>query len=341
VLKPAVTAVVIPALFAIYFPTCAKPIAPTGSPKQMNLAELWQDPADIASRDLFSGGWGADRAPDPKVVYHYVKRKEEGTNPGVTVVDPEKREWHVKQPPKNDQGAEGPIEVTLSRILWAVGYHQPPEYFLPQFTIVDERQVQPGETTVPPTRVEPGGRFRLEDGSIKKIGTWSWQQNPFVNAQPYQGLLVILMIFNSSDIKNDNNTRYEVHKPPKGDDADVKTWYVVRDLGTALGESGRLKPHRGNPDLFDKAGFVKGVEHGFVRFDYHGWHQDLVKDRITTGDVRWACELLSRLSDRQWADAFRAGGYEPALAQRFISRVHQKIRQGLELPASDIRVTDR
>ncbi len=338
-LKPALT-VALPALFAIYIPTCAEPIKPTVTPQQMNLAELWQEPTDLASRDLYAGAWGSDRAPDPTVVYHYVKRKQEGTNPGVTVVDPLKREWHIKQPPKNAQGAEGPIEVTLSRLLWAVGYHQPPEYFLEQFTMADDNQAQPGEAT-PTTHIEPGGRFRLEDGSIKKLGTWSWEQNPFVNSQPYQGLLVILMMFNSSDIKNDNNTLYEVHKPPSGDDAGVKTWYVVRDLGTALGETGRLAPHRGNPDLFDKLGFVTRVEHGFVKFDYHGWHQDLVKDRITPADVRWACELLSRLNDRQWADAFRAGGYEPALAQRFITRAHQKIRQGLQLEQTAVRVTER
>lgn len=339
-LKPALI-VAFPALVAVYFPTCAAPIKPTIPPEHANLAELWQDPKDIATRDLYGGAWGADRAPNPTVVYHYVKKKEEGTNPGVTVKDPENREWHVKQPPKNNEGAEGPIEVTLSRILWAVGYHQPPEYFLEQFTLADERQAQPGESS-PPIRMEPGGRFRLEDGSIKKIGIWSWQQNPFVNTHPYQGLLVILMMFNSSDIKNDNNTMYEVHKAPSGDDVGVKTWYVVRDLGTALGETGRLTPKRGDPDLFDKIGFVTGVEHGFVKFgDYHGWHQELVKNRITTEDVRWACELLSRLTDRQWADAFRAGGYEPALAQRFITRVHQKIRQGLQLDQTGIRVTER
>ena len=112
------------------------------------------------------------------------------------------REWHVKQPPHNDQGAEGPIEVTLSRVLSAVGYHQPPVYFLPAFSMKDAKGIH----------VEPGGRFRLTDKSIEHVGEWSWQQNPFVGMRPYQGLLVILMMFNSSDIKNENNALYEVKK---------------------------------------------------------------------------------------------------------------------------------
>jgi hypothetical protein len=111
----------------------------------------------------------------------------------------------------------------------------------------------------------------------------------------------------------------------------VQRWYVVRDLGTGLGETARLKPQRGDPDIFERRGFVTGVKDGFVEFDYHGWHQELVTRRITPDDVAWASELLGRLSDRQWTDAFRAGGYGPALADRFIRRLRQKIAEGQHL----------
>jgi hypothetical protein len=322
---------VLPFILAIYIPTCAPAIRPTAQPKDVKMEELWREPTDIATRNLFDGQGGKQRAPDPDAEYKFKERKQQGTNPGVTVTDPEGREWHVKQPPKNNEGAEGPIEVTLSRILWAVGYHQPPEYFLEEFTMVDETGAR---------HPEPGGRFRLEDKKfLKKLGTWSWQQNPFVGTRPYQGLLVILMVFNSSDIKNDNNTLYEVVKPAEGE---PKLWYTVRDLGTALGETGKLTPKRGDPDLFEKHGFVIGMKNGFVRFDYKGWHQELVRDRITPGDVRWGCELLSRLNDSQWSDAFRAGGWGPQLAQRFITRVHQKMREGMQLEgAATTRATER
>jgi len=309
--------VVFPPLLAVYIPTCAQPIRPTVAPKDVRMAELWESPSDLASRNLYDGPWGSSRAPDPKAVYRFVERKKTGTNPGMTVRDPDGRKWHVKQAPQNDEGAEGPIEVALSRLLSAVGYHQPPVYFLSSFTLAD------GETT----HVEGGGRFRLDDKSLKKLDDWSWQQNPFVGTKPYQGLLVILLLFNSSDIKNDNNSMYDFKRP----DGEVERWYVVRDVGTALGETNRFEPKRGDPDLFDRIGFVTGIKNGFVRFDYHGWHQDLVNDRITPADVRWACELLSGLTDTQWADAFRAGGYDPALAQRFIRRAHQKISEGLKL----------
>lgn len=104
----------------------------------VNIAELWERPDDLGSRDLFNGPWGAERAPDPNVTYTFVAPKKGGINPGMTVRDPRGREWKVKQPPTTGRGAEGPIEVVLSRVLAAVGYHQPPVYFLSSFTLDDK-----------------------------------------------------------------------------------------------------------------------------------------------------------------------------------------------------------
>jgi hypothetical protein len=67
-----------------------------------------------------------------------------------------------------------------------------------------------------------------------------------------------------------------------------------------------------------------------VRFDWRGRHDVLVQD-LTPADVRWICERLAALTDAQWGDAFRAGGYAPALAERFIRRMKQKIKEGLAL----------
>ncbi|HMF95634.1 MAG TPA: hypothetical protein VKE96_15135 [Vicinamibacterales bacterium] len=307
-------------VLALYYPFCTAKVKPTMPAWDAPLAELWQSPdgvgaqspsqGPVATRDLFYGPWGPERAPDPGAVYTFVERKQQGTNPGITVRDPHGREWHVKQPPHTDQGAEGPIEVALSRVLSAVGYHQPPVYFLPSLTVKDADG----------THVEPGGRFRLTDKSIKAVDTWSWQQNPFVGTRPYQGLLVILMLFNSSDIKNENNILYEVKEPG----AAPRHWYVVRDLGTALGETGRLAPLRGDPDIFERQPFILGVKDGVVRFNYHGWHQELLRE-IDPLDVAFAVDLLQQLTDQQWRDAFRAGGYQPRVAGRFITQLHQRI----------------
>ena len=320
-------------VLALYYPFCAPKVQSTVSPWEAPLAELWQSPdgvgtdglysGPVATRDLFNGPWGAKNAPDPRAIYTFVERKQHGTNPGITVRDPQGREWHVKQPPHTDQGAEGPIEVTLSRVLSAVGYHQPPVYFVPSLTVKDRDG----------THVEPGGRFRLSERSIHVVDEWSWQQNPFVGMRPYQGLLVILAMFNSSDIKNENNTLYEVREPGNG----PKHWYVVRDLGTALGETGRLAPLRGNPDIFERQAFILDVRDGFVRFNYHGWHQELFR-QITPLDLAFAADLLEQLTDRQWADAFRAGGFSPSEASRFIAVLRTRIAAARQASGQASRV---
>jgi hypothetical protein len=172
-------------------------------------------------------------------------------------------------------------------------------------------------------RTEPGGRFRLDHPSLKEQDQWSWQENPFVGTRPYQGLLVILLMLNSSDLKNENNSLYEVTSADR-----VKHWFVVRDLGISLGRSGKVWPPRGDPDLFEQAGFITGAQDGFVTFDYQGYHNELIERRITPEDVRWASELLGRLSERQWRDAFRAGTYDPETSARFIRRILAKIEEG-------------
>lgn len=306
---------VLPVLFAVYYPGCDPQIRPTVPATEVRIEELWRAPRDIAAQDLFNGPWGAQSAPDAGARYRFVRSKTGGVNPGMSVTDPLGRTWSVKQASHDGRAPEGPIEVVLSRVLSAVGYHQPPVYFLPSFTLTDTFGA----------RVEPGGRFRLEHPDLKERGTWSWQENPFVGTRPYQGLLVILLMFNSSDLKNSNNTTYE-HRTRGGD---RERWYVVRDLGTALGGTARVRAARGDVDQFAAIPFVTGVDGGFVRFDgYLGWHQDLVRNRITPDDVRWASGLLSQLTETQWLDAFRAGGYEPRVAARFVRRLREKLSEG-------------
>jgi hypothetical protein len=312
------SAVAFSVVLALYVPLCARDVRVVTLPRE-RAASLWHAPEALQEHDLFYGPWGAERSPSDAVAYTLVEYKHSGVNPGMTVRDPSGRRWSVKQAAPGDQPAEGPIEVVVSRLLSAAGYHQPPVYYLPSFTLIDDWG----------RRTEGGGRFRLHDKTLKDVGEWSWQQNPFVETTPYRGLLALLMMLNSSDLKNSNNTLYE-HRT--GDL--VEEWYVVRDLGTALGSTGRFAPRRGDPDAFERQRFILDIQGGFVRFDYRGWHQELVRDRLTTDDVRWASDLLAALTERQWHDAFRAGGYAAPVADRFIRKLKANILRGQSLPVS-------
>ena len=297
--------------------SCAGVKAPAAQPTARQAdATLWDRPADLSSRDLFYGPWGRDAAPAPDDIYRVVEQKHHGVNPGLTVVDSRGREWSVKQPPPGNFDSEVPTELAVSRILWAIGYHQTPMYFLPSFTLKDAWG----------TRIETGGRFRLKDERLKSGDTWSWQENPFIGTRPYNGLLVALMLFNSTDLKNSNNSIYEFR-----DRGTLELRYVVRDLGAALGDMNAFAPRKGNPEAFEQTPYIVGVNNGIVEFGYKGLYARLVRDRITPEDVAWTSNLLAQLSDRQWRDAFRAGGFEQGDADRFIRKLREKVQKGRDL----------
>jgi hypothetical protein len=294
---------------------CIVPAAPhqtaagTFAADAPRLEQLWHEPGDLGRADLTAGSLGHDAAPDPRDIYTFIKPKTHGASPGLKVRDTRGRVWHVKQ------GREAPPEVVVSHVLSAIGYRQPPVYFLGSFTIVDGSG----------THVVAGGRFRLSDGSMKDHGAWEWENNPFIGSRPYQALLVVLVLLNSADLKNSNNTVYDV---PGG----AQHWYVVRDLGTSLGAISRIDPTPNDLAVFERRRFVTGIRDGFVEFeDYRAVHRELLTRTITIDDVRWATALLGRLGDRQWRDAFAGAGYDATIAQRFIRRIAQKIDEGRTL----------
>lgn len=281
-------------------------------------AELWEQPNDLSRRNLFDGPWGKALAPSPTATYAFVSAKTVGQSPGFSVKDEQGMEWSVKQ------GPEAQVEVVMSRILSAVGYHQPPVYYLPRWTISGAASTS--------SRVQAEGRFRPKHTVLKEEGIWSWHENPFIGTRPYNGLRVLMLILNGSDLKNSNNSLYHVAEP--GETRNVAhRWYVVRDIGAALGETGRLYPKRNDAALFEQIKFINSVKNGVVDFNYHGRHQELA-DHITSDDVRWICDLLAQLRDEQWRDAFRAGGYDPVTSGRFIARLKEKIVEGQALSAS-------
>jgi hypothetical protein len=282
-----------------------------GPPSDEQMAQLWIQPEP--DRDLFHGVGGPKLAPDPAAKYTVIAIKRGGFSRGYDLLGPGDREWVVKFPP------EAGTEVVASRIFWGVGYHQPPVYLLSNWT---------AEKATSPNPQLPA-RFREKKPDLKGLDagdSWSYYQNPFVGTRQMNGLLVLQAMLGNSDLKDAQNVIYTLEE----DHERARRWYVARDLGQTFGRTGVIDAPRGNPDVFEQTPFILGVENGRVRLDYRGRHKALFAD-IRPADVRWLCERLDRLTDRQWQDAFRAGGIEPQAAERFIRRMKQKIAEGLAL----------
>jgi hypothetical protein len=286
-----------------------------GEPTPEQMAEFWADPADPASRDLFWGAGGREAAPDPDGRWTFAGRDSTGYSRGFDVTDERGVKWSAKV------GEEAQSEVVASRLMWALGYRQPPVYYVDRWTLS-------GDTGWAGPR-EPA-RFRPALPGMKPDGDWAWHRNPFVGTQPWRGALVMMLILNNSDLKPSQNTVYDLDPPRDG----VRRWYVVRDLGLSLGGTGMLWAKRNDIEEFEKEPFIKEVSAGRVRFHHSGRWTGLFRD-LTPADVRWTCERLARLTPAQWNDAFRAARYPEDVAQRYIRRFQQKTAEGLALtPAS-------
>ena len=272
-----------------------------------SLAELWVDPGP-EPRDLFWGVGGERLAPTRDALYVLDARDDSGFSVSYDVTGPDAVEWSAKV------GPEAQTEVVVSRILWGLGYHQPPVYYLPSWTTVDERGRQRRQTEA---------RFRPKLERLAREGSWQWADNPFSETPQLKGLLVVLLMLNSTDLKDSNNEIYELKEPWDG----AARWFVVRDLGAALGETGKLYPRRNWLEGFERSGFLLPSD-GELAFDFQGRHQGLIAT-IEPAHVRWASERMRALTDQQWRDAFRAGNYAPDIADRFIRRIRQKVADGL------------
>jgi hypothetical protein len=307
---------------------CAgKPHAQPQATPAVELDQLWQDPTDLQERDLFAGPGGAALAPPAMDgSFEFVAFKTTGTNPGYDVRDSSGRMWSVKL------GIEAQPEVTTSRILWALGFHQPATYFVNQFTL-----------TGADAGVKTNARFRTELDQWRAGGEWSWYENPFSNTQPFRGLIVAQLVLNSWDLKTPNNRIYEATDAA----ARPRRLYMVRDVGSSLGASKQfrlfamlgtrgMQGSKNDLEGFESQGFITKVDGDHVEFDYRGMNEALLA-RVTVADVIWACERLAKIPDGHWQAAFKAGAYPQANADRYIKKIKDKIAQGLALKNTSTR----
>jgi hypothetical protein len=294
---------------AVLSVACSPNARPTVEPSR--LAQLWEPPTDLERRDLFWGTGGTKDSPDPNDLYEFKEEKAVGTQPGYDVKDSKGREWSAKL------GEEARPEVVSSRLVWAIGYRQPSVYYLPRWTLVRDGKKIP----------QTGARFRLDN--TKKLEEWSWRKNPFIHTRELTGLLVFLVMTNSWDIKTQQNALYRVEKDAPG----PREQYMVKDLGASLGRSvWPVGGTKANPEDFEKEPFIESVEGNRVHFAFKGaWLEPELLRSVTPEDVRWTSRLLSRLTDKQWNDAFRAAGFNQTEGNRFTARLKEKIAEGLKL----------
>ena len=288
---------------------------------------LWKAPDDLPARDLFLGPGGSGMRPDTRNL-RFLKVEQGGYSPKFRVRDAAGREWVAKL------GKEAQPETAAVRLLWAVGYQTEINYLVPCVHI-------PGAPK-PRKKVDrcqgdgfANVRFEARPDSVERTGQWKWKRNPFVGRRELQGLIVMMGLFNNWDIKDSNNV--VLYVPGRSDRRVAESLYAISDLGATFGRTGnvpffwRITRSRNNPKDYAQARFVDKVKGNRVAFRYGGKNRGLFKN-ITVDDVKWIGNLLSRLSERQIADAFRAANYTPGEVSLLTGTVRRRINELVRLP---------
>lgn len=297
-------------------------------------ASLWQDPGNIAARDLFYGEGGKNG--QPAAPFKFLSEDTNGTNPKFDVQDANGKKWRVKL------AEEARPEVTASRLLWAVGYYVNDDYLLHLATI-QGLDIKRGAKLVHNGEQVIDARFERKPGSYSKFATWEWKNNPFRDTREFNGLRVMMAVLNNWDLKDENNAVYV-------DKKSGRQTFLVSDIGATFAtnslQTSRAKD-KGNVDSYVGSKFITGTtattvdfgtpsaptgvlikSAGIMAADYSrrkGY--DWIGNDIPREDARWIGALLGQLSHQQLVDAFRAGNFPPESIDQYVTVLESRIAQ--------------
>jgi hypothetical protein len=288
---------------------------------------IWRDPGVMTSLDLRYGAGGKARAPDPKGTFTFVSEDPLATSPKFDVVDGQGIEWKVKL------GQESQSETAATRFLWAAGYYADEDYYMAALTVRGLPALRRGQEFVSSGGIVHGARLERKRTTVTKLGDWDWFHNPFLGKRELNGLRVMMSLLNNWDLKQVNNSIYEV---------DGQRHYVVSDAGATFGRTGDvLNRSKGEPGDYEGSKFIAKVTPESVDFVLHSRPfflsvfavpnylertkmEQITKD-IPRADARWLGRRLSMLTANQIRDGFRAGGYGASDVETLTKTMRRRI----------------
>lgn len=307
-----------------------KKLPPAGKPI------LWRDPGDISKRDLRYGPGAANMA--PVAPFTFIKEDTTGASPKFSVKDARGVNWTVKY------GIEAQSEIVSTRLVWAMGYFAEEAYYLERAEIQNLPRVSRGQEFVSGSVVR-GARFEPRRKGVTRGAIWDWLKNPFVGTRELDGLKVLMVLLANYDTRLENNRVLHQKNDATGE---MEARYVVTDIGATLGKVGGLGGKRIKNSLpeYQASRFIVGVQNGVVEFDYSTRPQGAGKfaslfspgygksqankekamRHIPLANARWVGGMLSRLSEDQLHDAFRAAGYDDATRKGFVKAIRERIK---------------
>jgi hypothetical protein len=301
----------------------------TGNPANLR-GVIWRDPGHMASLNLLYGAGGKGYAPNPKGKFTFLEEDTRATSPKFDIEDQQGVQWKVKL------GDEPQSETAVTRLLWAAGYFVDEDYYLADFTVMGmPKKLHRGEEFVSRGGTIHRARLERKPKDVEKLGTWDWFDNPFIDKRELNGLRVMMALLNNWDLKEVNNSIYEMGGERR---------YVVTDLGASFGNTGNsLTRSKSAPQEYADSKFVESATSDFIDFVLHSrpfflsainvpnyqtrTRMEDVTKKVPRADAKWLGHRLSMLSDKQIRDGFRAGGYSPAEVGVYARTVRKRIAE--------------
>jgi hypothetical protein len=290
-------------------------------------AVIWRDPGDIASLNLLYGAGGKQDAPQPNGSFTFVKEDLQQTSPKFDVKDDQGVKWRVKL------GQEPQSETAATRLLWAAGYFVDEDYYVAELKVTGLPKLQRGENFVSADGTVHGARLERRQKDVKKLGSWDWFDNPFLDTEEFNGLRVMMSLLNNWDLSTANNSIY---------DMGAERRYVVSDVGATFGNTGNsFTRSKSVPGDYAAAKSIEKATPDFIDFVMHSrpfvlsalnvpnyrdrTRMEQITKHIPRAAATWLGHRLAMLSEEQIRDAFRAAGYTPAEIEVYTQAVRKRI----------------
>jgi hypothetical protein len=192
-----------------------------------------------------------------------------------------------------------------------------------------------GEEFVSPGGVVRGARLERKVKGVKKLGTWDWFHNPFLNTRELNGLRVMMSLLNNWDLKTINNSIDEIGGERR---------YVVSDVGATFGNTGNsLTRSKSDPEDYADSKFIERRTPRFVDFVLHSrpfilsainvsnyrtrTRMEQITKHVPRADAKWLGRRLAMLSQEQIRNCFRAAGYDSGDIEVYTNVVRQRIAE--------------
>jgi hypothetical protein len=290
---------------------------------------IFDESVNPSTADLTYGIGGKEHSPDLTGIFTFLQEDMEQSQPKFDVKDAQGNTWRIKL------GEEVKSETAATHLVWAMGYYVDTDYYAEQLKVEGLTKLRRGEKLVEDGGVVRSVRLELKSKEVKKLGTWSWYDNPFVGTKEFNGLRVMMALINNWDSTSINNSIYEV---------DGQRRYAVTDLGASFGKTGdSISRSKSNMEDYVKSKFIEKTTPEYVDFVLHSRpflptivnvpnyiHRTKVTDvatHIPRADAKWIGQRLAQLSDQQIRDCFQSAGYSPEQVEGYSKALEKRIAE--------------